>query len=85
MYFLGCKGLSNDDIEVARRTVVQEIQAEAGFKTGVFAKGKVGEATVERFLIRAAFCLPHKPVTEWLAATPCQTNSWPKSLFFSLR
>ena len=42
MHFLGCKGLSNDDIEVARGTVFQEIRPGVGFKTGGFVKEKLG-------------------------------------------
>ena len=38
MYFLDCKGLSNDDVGVARGTVFQEIRPGAGFKTGDFVK-----------------------------------------------
>ena len=47
MYFLGGKGLSNDDIEGAGGTVYLEIRPGAGFKTGDFVKEKLGEATVE--------------------------------------
>ena len=42
MHFLVCKGLSNDDVGVARGTVFQEIRPIAGFKTGGFAKEKLG-------------------------------------------
>ena len=42
MYFLGRKGLSNDDIEVAAGTVLQEIRPGAGFKTGDFVKETLG-------------------------------------------
>ena len=40
--FLVCKGLSNGDVGVARRTVFQGIRPGAGFKTGDFAKEKLG-------------------------------------------
>ena len=46
-YFLIFKGLSNDDVRVARGTVFQEIRPGAGFKTADFAKEKLGGATVE--------------------------------------
>ena len=42
MYFLVCKGLSNDDVRVARGTVFQEVRLRAGFKTDDFAKKKLG-------------------------------------------
>ena len=42
MYFLGCKGLSYDDIEVAGGTVFQEIRPGAGFKSGDFVKERLG-------------------------------------------
>ena len=49
MYCLGCKGLSNDVIEVAGGTAFQEVRSEAGFKTGDFVNEKgVGGNTVER-------------------------------------
>ena len=41
MYFLVCKGLSNDDVGLARDTAFQEIRPEAGFKTGDFFKEKL--------------------------------------------
>ena len=47
MHFLGCKGLSNDGIEVAAGTVFQEIRPGAGFKTRQFRRRKVGGAAVE--------------------------------------
>ena len=51
MYLLGCLGLSNDDIEMARGTVFQEIRPGAGFKTDDFVKEKLGVgATVERLV-----------------------------------
>ena len=36
MFFLVCKGPSNDDVGVARSTVIQEIRAGAGFKNRRF-------------------------------------------------
>ena len=38
VHFRVCKGLSNDDVGVARGTVFQEIRPGAGFKTGNFVK-----------------------------------------------
>ena len=40
MYFLGCKGLSNDDVEVAGGTVLQGIRPGAGFKTAAISLKK---------------------------------------------
>ena len=40
VYFLVCKGPSNDDAGAARGTAFQEIWPAAGFKTGDFVKGK---------------------------------------------
>ena len=49
--FHACKGLSNDDVRVARVvTVFQEIRPGAGFKTGDFVIEKLGGLTVERLL-----------------------------------
>ena len=47
---LVCKGLSNDDIEVAGGAAFLEKRPGAGFKTGDFVKEKLGApgATVER-------------------------------------
>ena len=42
MYFLGCTGLSNNDIEMARGTLIQEIRPRACFQTGDFVKEKLG-------------------------------------------
>ena len=44
MYFLGCKGLSIDDVAGSRDTVfvIQEIRPGAGFETGDFGVRKVG-------------------------------------------
>ena len=42
IYFFFCKGLSNDDIAVARGTVFQEIWPAAGSKTGHFVIEKLG-------------------------------------------
>ena len=42
IFFRVCKGLSNDDVGVARDTVIQDIPLGAGFKTGDFAKEKLG-------------------------------------------
>ena len=50
-YLFVCKGLSNDDVGVARGTVFEEIRPGTGFKTGDFVQEKLGGgATVERFL-----------------------------------
>ena len=43
--FLVCKGLSNDDVEVARGTVFQEIWPGAGFKNQRFRFKKCWGAT----------------------------------------
>ena len=49
--FLVCKGLSGDDVGVARGTVFQKIRPGAGFKTGDFVEEKkLGAATVKRRL-----------------------------------
>ena len=42
MYFLDGKGLSNDDVGVARAAIFQEIRSEAGFKTGDFVTEILG-------------------------------------------
>ena len=43
MYFLACsKGSSNDEVEVARSAVFEEIRAGVGFKTGDFVEEKLG-------------------------------------------
>ena len=49
--FLVCKGLSNDDVGVARGAVFQNIWPGGGFKTGHFGKKKLGGATVERVFL----------------------------------
>ena len=36
IYFLVCKGLSNDDVEVARGTALQEVRPGAGFQNRRF-------------------------------------------------
>ena len=41
-YFLACKGLSNDDVWVARFTVFKEIRPGAAFESGDFAKEALG-------------------------------------------
>ena len=41
-YFLVRKGLSTDDVGVARGTVFQEIRPGADFKAGDFVKEKLG-------------------------------------------
>ena len=48
MYFLLCKGLSNDDVGGARDTLFQQIRPGAGFETGDFVKEMLGGATAER-------------------------------------
>ena len=49
MYFLVCKGLSNDYVGVGGSgTVFQKIRPGVGFKTGDFVKEKLEGATVER-------------------------------------
>ena len=49
VYFLVCKGLTIDDVEVSRDTVYdQEIRPGYGFETDDFGKDKLGGATVER-------------------------------------
>ena len=42
MYFLACKGRSNDDVGVARGTAFQQTWPRAGFKTGDFVKKSWG-------------------------------------------
>ena len=42
IYFLVCKGLTIDDVRVARGTVFQEIRPGAGFETGHFVEEKLG-------------------------------------------
>ena len=42
MCFLVGKGLSNDDVGVARGAIFQELRPESGFKTGDFVKGVLG-------------------------------------------
>ena len=42
------KGLSNDDVGVARGTLFREIWPGAGFKTGDFVKEKMGGLPIER-------------------------------------
>ena len=41
-YCLACKGLSSDDVGVARGNVFEEIRRGAGFKTDDFAEEKRG-------------------------------------------
>ena len=41
-YFPVCKGLSNDDIGVARGTVILETRTEAGVKTSEFVNEELG-------------------------------------------
>ena len=36
--FFVCKGLSNGDVRVTRRTVLQKIRPDAGFKPGYFVE-----------------------------------------------
>ena len=40
--YVVCKGISNDDVRVARGTVFQEVRPRAGFKTGDSVKEKLG-------------------------------------------
>ena len=42
MYFLVCKGRSNDGVGMARGTVFQALRPGAGFKTGDFVEEKFG-------------------------------------------
>ena len=42
MYFIVCKGLSNDDFGVATGAVFQQIWPGVGFKTDDFVKEKLG-------------------------------------------
>ena len=52
IHFHVCKGLlvllSNDDVGVARGTVLQEVRPGAGFKTGDFVQEKLGGGIAER-------------------------------------
>ena len=49
MHFLVCRGLSNDDVGVARGTVSQETRPGAGVsKPAISSKKNVGGAIVER-------------------------------------
>ena len=41
IYFLVCKGRSNDDVGGASGTVFQDIRPGSGFKTGDFVREKV--------------------------------------------
>ena len=52
VYFLACKGLSNDDVGVARGTVFQEVRPGAGFKKPAISLKKSwgGGYTVERLM-----------------------------------
>ena len=43
VYFLACKGLSHDDVGVARGTVFQETRLGAGFENVDFVEEKLGE------------------------------------------
>ena len=45
-YFFVRKGLSNDDVGVARGTVSQEIRPDTGFKTGDFVEEKFGGGAI---------------------------------------
>ena len=45
---LFAKGVSNDDVGMARGIAFQKRRPEAGFKTSNFVQRKVGGATVER-------------------------------------
>ena len=47
-YSLGCKGLLNDDIEVARGTVFREIRPGVGFKPAISFKRSWGGGTVDK-------------------------------------
>ena len=54
VHFLVCKerkGLSNDDVGVARGTVFQEVRPGAGFKTGGFVEEMLGGVTAERLCV----------------------------------
>ena len=42
MYFIVCKGRSNDGVGVARGIVFQALRPGAGFQTGDFVKEKLG-------------------------------------------
>ena len=44
--FRFAKELSNDDAGVASGAVFQEVRPGAGFKTGNFAKGKLGSTAI---------------------------------------
>ena len=48
IHFLVCKGLSSDDVGVARGSVLQEIRPRSGLKNRRFRERKVGGAIVER-------------------------------------
>ena len=68
VYCLVCRGLSNDDVEVANGIVVQETRPGDGFKTGDSLKKSWGGATVERiYCVGMPFtdgC--REPVPAWL-------------------
>ena len=46
LMFLACKGLSNDDVGVARSIIFQEIRPGAGFKTGDFVEERLQELSL---------------------------------------
>ena len=46
--FFVWKGISNDNVGVARGAVFQEVRPGSGFKTGDFVKEKIVGVTVER-------------------------------------
>ena len=67
-FFLACKGLSIDDVGVAKGIVFQEIRPGAGFKAGDFVQEKLRGATVVRVgansgRSRSGVTLPRSPIT----------------------
>ena len=56
-----CKGLTTDDVEVSRDTVIQEIRPGAGFETGDFVEEKLGGGGYRRtiWLRRHSLCAVH--------------------------
>ena len=74
--FSGCEGLSNDDIEVARGNVFQEmIRPGAGFKTGDFVKRRIGGATVERPFPYLRFGTPATPLVFFFSSSTLEVNT----------
>ena len=57
MYLVVYKGVSNDDVGVARDTVLREIRPGAGFQSTDFVNEKLGGATLDSRVLEAAVLL----------------------------